>query len=207
MSVSKESKRGPEAQAAPKSAEEPESKLERVQQLQRGKNSRWVLAKRPEGEKLTPDCFKLEAAPVPELKPGFVIVRSEWFSVDPSVRDQFIGSRIEILRSLAHSFCVLWARCFHGSACLCVARYLIGWEMKSRQPGEPMVSLCVGTIQESQHPRWKEGQHIAYYGKWELFSATDCGTETRMREVDVKNFEPQKYLGILGSVDQQGNVY
>ncbi len=48
-------------------------------------NHRLVLTRRPEPA-LTPDCFALDEAPVPEPAEGQVLVRTEWLSIDPTIR-------------------------------------------------------------------------------------------------------------------------
>jgi NADPH-dependent curcumin reductase CurA len=46
---------------------------------------RIVLASRPEAA-VTPDNFRLEQAPVPELADGQVLVRNHYLSLDPYMR-------------------------------------------------------------------------------------------------------------------------
>ena len=48
-------------------------------------NRRIVLAKRPQGA-ATPDCFRLEEAPIPEPQAGQVLLRTRWLSLDPYMR-------------------------------------------------------------------------------------------------------------------------
>ncbi len=48
-------------------------------------NRRVVLAARPVAA-ATLDCFRLETAPVPELQPGQILLRTLWLSLDPYMR-------------------------------------------------------------------------------------------------------------------------
>ena len=48
-------------------------------------NRRIVLAKRPQ-RAADLDCFRLESAPVPELRAGEVLLRTLWLSLDPYMR-------------------------------------------------------------------------------------------------------------------------
>ena len=48
-------------------------------------NRRIVLATRPEG-RVTPDCFRLETAPVPEPGEGELLLRARYLSLDPYMR-------------------------------------------------------------------------------------------------------------------------
>ena len=48
-------------------------------------NRRIVLASRPQGQP-TPNCFRLESVPVPELKEGQVLLRTLYLSLDPYMR-------------------------------------------------------------------------------------------------------------------------
>ncbi len=48
-------------------------------------NRRWLLARYPEGIP-EPDCWRLEAAPVPQPGPGQILVKAKWLSVDPYMR-------------------------------------------------------------------------------------------------------------------------
>lgn len=49
------------------------------------KNRKIVLASRPKGAP-TPECFRLEEAPSPEISDGQVLLRSLWLSLDPYMR-------------------------------------------------------------------------------------------------------------------------
>ncbi|MBT1538138.1 NADP-dependent oxidoreductase [Ralstonia solanacearum] len=53
---------------------------------------RIVLASRPEGP-VTPDNFRLETAPIPELKDGQVLVRNHFLSLDPYMRGRMNDSK------------------------------------------------------------------------------------------------------------------
>ncbi|GGX27555.1 NADP-dependent oxidoreductase [Undibacterium squillarum] len=46
---------------------------------------RIVLAERPRGE-ITSQCFRLETVPVPDLKPGQILVKNHFLSLDPYMR-------------------------------------------------------------------------------------------------------------------------
>lgn len=46
---------------------------------------RIVLAERPRGE-ITSQCFRLETLPVPDLKPGQILVKNHFLSLDPYMR-------------------------------------------------------------------------------------------------------------------------
>lgn len=59
------------------------------------RNRRIVLARRPEGA-VSPDDFRLEEAPVPELAGGQVLVRNRFLSLDPYMR-----GRMDDLKSYA----------------------------------------------------------------------------------------------------------
>jgi hypothetical protein len=48
-------------------------------------NRRIVLAARPEGAP-TADSFRLESAPIPQVQPGEVLLRTLWLSLDPYMR-------------------------------------------------------------------------------------------------------------------------
>ena len=48
-------------------------------------NRRIVLAKRPTGEP-TPDDFRLEEAPIPELNDGEILLQTVYLSLDPYMR-------------------------------------------------------------------------------------------------------------------------
>jgi NADPH-dependent curcumin reductase CurA len=48
-------------------------------------NRRFILRSRPEG-KITPDTFELVEEPIPEIKDGEALVRTDWISIDPSNR-------------------------------------------------------------------------------------------------------------------------
>ncbi|TAN54427.1 MAG: NADP-dependent oxidoreductase [Betaproteobacteria bacterium] len=54
-------------------------------------NRRFILARSPTGA-LTPDCFKLDAAPVPEPKEGEVLLRSLFVSLDAANRAWMQGA-------------------------------------------------------------------------------------------------------------------
>lgn len=53
---------------------------------------RIVLASRPEGP-VTPDNFRLETAPIPELQDGQVLVRNHFLSLDPYMRGRMNDSK------------------------------------------------------------------------------------------------------------------
>jgi NADPH-dependent curcumin reductase CurA len=50
------------------------------------------LARRPEGTP-TPDCFEVVSQPMPELTAGGVVVRNEFFSLDPYMRGRMSDAR------------------------------------------------------------------------------------------------------------------
>lgn len=48
-------------------------------------NRRIVVARRPVGA-VTPDCFRLETVPVPELADGEALAAVRYLSIDPTIR-------------------------------------------------------------------------------------------------------------------------
>ena len=48
-------------------------------------NKKWVLNKRPEGMP-DDDCWKLEEAPIPEIKEGSILIKTLYLSIDPYMR-------------------------------------------------------------------------------------------------------------------------
>ncbi len=48
-------------------------------------NRRWVLDHYPQGA-ATKDVWRLEDAPIPELEPGQILVKTQWLSLDPYMR-------------------------------------------------------------------------------------------------------------------------
>ncbi|MFD2367945.1 NADP-dependent oxidoreductase [Pseudoduganella sp. GCM10020061] len=57
-----------------------------------GNYSRIVLASRPRGA-VTPDNFRMESVPVPELREGEVLVRNRYLSLDPYMRGRMSASK------------------------------------------------------------------------------------------------------------------
>jgi NADPH-dependent curcumin reductase CurA len=53
-------------------------------------HQRWTLARRPQGLPQADD-FRLEQSPLPELKDGQVLVRTDFVSVDPGMRPRLTG--------------------------------------------------------------------------------------------------------------------
>lgn len=58
----------------------------------RGSYSRIVLAARPRGP-VTPDNFRLETVPVPDLREGEVLVRNRYLSLDPYMRGRMSAAK------------------------------------------------------------------------------------------------------------------
>src|SRR5256714_14734701 len=55
-------------------------------------NRRVVLASRPQGA-VSEDNFRIESAPLPEAKPGEVLVRNLWLSLDPYMRGRMSDAK------------------------------------------------------------------------------------------------------------------
>jgi len=55
-------------------------------------NLQVLLARRPEGEP-TPDCFELRESPIPQPRPGEVLIRHEWLSLDPYMRGRMSAAK------------------------------------------------------------------------------------------------------------------
>lgn len=128
----------------------------------------------PEGS-VSPDNFEVVEVPVARPKPGQVLVRNTWSSVDPGLRLR--------LRADAPS------------------GYFVAFPVGRAMDG----IMTVGEVVESQAEGFAPGDVVWHAQGWREYAVVDAvaeqlsglGTLTRL---DVTNCEPQWYLGPLGGM-------
>ena len=86
--------------------------------------------------------------------------------------------------------------------------YLRGWAVSNLSAGDPMTSGMVGTVVQSKHNEFREGDRVFAYAHWA--TVTQADPSDRKAQVfklpDEKNISPSAYLGCLVRVEgKQGD--
>jgi NADPH-dependent curcumin reductase CurA len=128
----------------------------------------------PNGEVATGDFRVVEAA-VPELRPGTVLVRNTWTSVDP-------GLRLRLKEA--------------GPA-----GYFTAFPLDAAMDG----IMTVGEIVESRAQGFTPGDRVWHASGWRDYAVVEAGTPAlsglgTLKRIDADSAPPQSYLGPLGGM-------
>jgi NADPH-dependent curcumin reductase CurA len=78
--------------------------------------------------------------------------------------------------------------------------YLRGWAIADLSEGDPMTSGMVGTVAQSKHAQFREGDKVFCYANWATVAQADPAQRQAqvIKLPDEKNIPPSAYLGCLG---------
>lgn len=134
----------------------------------------WQVRRYPDPD-VRPDCFALVPVRLPDLRPGQVLVRNTWTSVDPGLRLR--------LRPDAP------------------AGYFAAFPLGEPMDG----IFTVGVVEQTTDPDFPVGTTVWHAQGWRTHAVVDVAEEAmngiaRLRALDVATVAPQTYLGPLGAM-------
>lgn len=120
-----------------------------------------------------PECFDLATVELPELRPGQVLVRNTWTSVDP-------GLRLRLRPDAPSGY---------------FAAFPVGVPMDG--------VFTIGVVEQTADPAFPVGTTVWHSQGWRTHAVVDVAEEAmngiaRLRALDVSVVPPQTYLGPLG---------